>query len=91
MQHEITIMAETLQKCSEDYMWYYVDSGASNHMTRHTNWFESLREPKISSYVQTSDTTTHTTRRGIHLVRSTMGFRRRISTTSIVRCLDGPA
>ena len=60
MQHEITIMAETLQKCSEDYMWYYVDSGASNHMTRHANWFESLKEPQIPGYVQTCDNTTHT-------------------------------
>ena len=32
-------------------MWY-VDFGASNHMTGHANWFESLKEPEVPGYVQ---------------------------------------
>ena len=59
MQHETTMMAERSQKCNEDYMCY-VHSRASNHMTRHGNWFESVREPEILGYVQTGDNTTHT-------------------------------
>ena len=51
MQHETTMMAESSQKCNEDYMWY-VDFWASNHMTGHENWFESLRELEIPGYVQ---------------------------------------
>ena len=32
MQHETPAMTECSQKCNEDFIWY-VDSGASNHMT----------------------------------------------------------
>ena len=52
VQHETAAMAECSQRCNEEFMWY-VDSGASNHMTGHKNWFESLREPEIPSYVIT--------------------------------------
>ena len=58
VQHEIAVVVESSQKCNEEFTWY-VDSGASNHMTGHANWFESLREPKIPGYVQTCDDTTH--------------------------------
>ena len=58
MQHETQAMTECSQKCNEEFMWY-VDSGASNHMTGHANWFESSREPEIPGYVQIGDNTTH--------------------------------
>jgi hypothetical protein len=58
VQHETTAMAKCSQRCNEEVMWY-VDSGASNHMTGHKNWFESLREPEIPGYIQTGDNTTH--------------------------------
>ena len=38
----------------------YVDSRASNHMTRHPNWFESLKKQEILGYVQIGDNTMHT-------------------------------
>ena len=37
-----------------------LDSGASNHMTEHSNWFENLKEPEVPGYVQIGDNTTHT-------------------------------
>ena len=46
MQHETSPMTESSQRCIEDNMWY-VDCGASNHMTGHSNWFESLKEWKM--------------------------------------------
>ena len=42
---------------SED-VWF-VDSGASNHMTSHQEWFRDLREPDRPIYVETGDDTTH--------------------------------
>ena len=42
---------------SED-VWF-VDSGASNHMTSHLEWFRELREPDQPGYVETGDNTTH--------------------------------
>ena len=54
IQHETTTMAECSQRCNEDYMWY-IDSGESNHMIGHANWFGSLREPEIPGYVQIGD------------------------------------
>ena len=35
----------------------YVDSGASNHMTHHKNWFNELHAPKKLGYVETCDNT----------------------------------
>ena len=34
--------------------------GASNHMSGHANWFESLKELEVPGYIQISDNTTHT-------------------------------
>ena len=50
MQHETAAVAECSQRCNEELTWY-LDSGASNHMTGHKNWFESL--------TQTGDNTAH--------------------------------
>ena len=38
---------------------WFVDSGASNHMTFHQEWFHELREPERLGYVETGDDTTH--------------------------------
>jgi hypothetical protein len=50
-------MTENVGKNKEN-VWY-VDSGASNHMRGHSEWFEKLKKPKIPGYVQTGDNTTH--------------------------------
>ena len=36
-----------------------MDSGASNHMTHHKNWFNELQIPEQPGYVETSDNTAH--------------------------------
>ena len=38
---------------------WFVDSGASNHMTFHKEWFREVREPERPGYVETGDDTTH--------------------------------
>ena len=38
---------------------WYVDSGASNHMTYHQNWFTEMKEPGKPGYVETEDDTMH--------------------------------
>ena len=42
-----------------DDVWF-VDSGASNYMTSHQEWFMNLREPERPGVVETSDDSTHT-------------------------------
>ena len=41
---------------------WFVDSGASNHMTSHEEWFSDLRTPDRPGYMETGDDTTHTIR-----------------------------
>ena len=41
MQHMINTMSADVSKCG-DNVWY-VDSGASNHMTSHGEWFKELQ------------------------------------------------
>jgi hypothetical protein len=36
-----------------------VDSGASNHMTSHGEWFKDTKDLKTPGFVETSDDTTH--------------------------------
>jgi len=36
-----------------------VDSGASNHMTSHGEWFRDTKDLKTPSFVETGDDTTH--------------------------------
>jgi hypothetical protein len=43
---------------SSDEVWY-LDSGASNHMTRHKEWFSYLEKPKNPGVVSTGDDTSH--------------------------------
>ena len=38
---------------------WYVDSGASNHMTNHEEWFSHLDTLKQHRVVETSDDTSH--------------------------------
>ena len=38
---------------------WYVDSGASNHMTSHEEWFSYLEKPEQSRVVETGDNTPH--------------------------------
>jgi len=37
----------------------YVDSGTSNHMTSHGEWFRDIKDLKTLGFVETSDDTTH--------------------------------
>ena len=50
-------MFENASKPMEN-VWY-VDLGASNHMTSHGEWFKELLVLKNPSYVETGDDTTH--------------------------------
>ncbi len=38
---------------------WYVDSGASNHMTSHEEWFRDTKDLKTPGFVETGDDTTH--------------------------------
>jgi hypothetical protein len=38
---------------------WYVDSGVSNHMTSHGEWFRDTKDFKTLGFVETSDDTTH--------------------------------
>jgi hypothetical protein len=38
---------------------WYVDFGASNHITSHGEWFKDTKDLKILGFVETSDDTTH--------------------------------
>ena len=58
MQHVLnSVSAGNVSKRRDD-VWY-VDSGASNHMTSHAEWFNALRSPKKPRYVETGDDTAH--------------------------------
>ena len=48
----------TAENPTKDNVWY-VDSGASNHMTSRGEWFRDMRKPKVSGFVQTGDDTAH--------------------------------
>ena len=41
---------------------WFINSGASNHMTSHEEWFRDLRELDRPKYVEIRDDTTHLTR-----------------------------
>ena len=55
MQH---MMSATTHDASTGDVWY-VNSGASNHMMHHKNWFNKLHAPEKLGYVETSDDTLH--------------------------------
>ena len=56
MQHMVNAMTADVH-ASED-VWY-VDSGASNHMTSRGEWFRDLKELNAPGYVETGDDTAH--------------------------------
>jgi hypothetical protein len=43
---------------SDNNVWY-VDSGASNHMTSHGEWFRDTKDLKTTGFVEIGDDTTH--------------------------------
>jgi hypothetical protein len=55
MQHMVNSMIEGV---SDNNVWY-VDSGASNHMTSRGEWFRDTKDLKTPSFVETGDDTTH--------------------------------
>ncbi len=55
MQHMANSMIGII---SYNNVWY-VDSGASNHMSSHGKWFEDTKDLKTSRFVEISDDTTH--------------------------------
>ena len=57
MKHKANSMAVNTSKSSE--VWY-VDSGVSNHMTSHEEWFSYLEKPEKQGVVETGDDTPHT-------------------------------
>jgi hypothetical protein len=38
---------------------WYVDSGTSNHMTSHGEWFKDTKDLKTLGFVETGDDITH--------------------------------
>jgi hypothetical protein len=52
-------MANSMRGGVSDNNVWYVDSGASNHMTSHGEWFNDTRYLKTLGFVETSDDTTH--------------------------------
>ena len=56
IRHEANSMKKTTPKSDE--VWY-VDSGASNHMTTHKEWFSYLKKPEQSGVVAIGDDTPH--------------------------------
>ena len=52
------MMTATAHADGPNDVWY-VDSGASNHMTHHKNWFNELHVPEQPGYVETGDDTVH--------------------------------
>ena len=57
MQHMLNTMSTNVSKFVEN-VWY-VDLGASNHMTSHGEWFKKLQENL--GFVETGDDTAHPT------------------------------
>jgi hypothetical protein len=55
MQH----MANSMIGGVLDNNVWYVDFGASNHMTSHGEWFRITKDLKTPGFVETSDDTTH--------------------------------
>jgi len=55
MQHMANSM---IGNVSDNNVWY-VDSGASNHMTSHAKWFRDTKDLKTPRFVEIGDDTTH--------------------------------
>jgi hypothetical protein len=57
VQHMLNTMAANVST-NADNVWY-VDSGASNHMTYHGEWFRDVKNLEKPGYVETGDDTAH--------------------------------
>ena len=57
MQHVMTAMSDDVPN-GLDNVWY-VDLGASNHMTSHGEWFKSMHDPKKPGFVERGDDSKH--------------------------------
>ena len=57
MQHMINSMSADVSTLGEN-VWY-VDSGASNHMTGHGEWFKEMQNLEQPGYVEIGDDTAH--------------------------------
>jgi hypothetical protein len=57
--HHVCDMANSMIGGVLDNNVWYVDSGASNHMTSHGEWFRDTKDLKTPRFVETSDDTTH--------------------------------
>ncbi len=47
-----------IESVSDNNVWY-VDFGASNHMTSHEEWFRDIKDLKTPGFVEIGDDTTH--------------------------------
>ena len=56
MRHEANLMKKITLKSDE--LWY-IDSGASNHMRSHEEWFSYMEKPKQTGVVETVEDTPH--------------------------------
>ena len=54
----LNTVAATNVSTNADDVWY-VDSGASNHMTYHGEWFRAVKNLEKPGYVETGDDTAH--------------------------------
>ena len=60
MRHKAhSMLAHDLTSTSSSEDAWFVDSGASNHMTSHDNWFRELHKLDRLGYVETRDDTIH--------------------------------
>ena len=77
MKHrENSMSASTSNSALKPEDVWFVDSGASNHMTSHKEWFLELREPERPGYVETRDDTTHPIRHIGNVPYGSRGFSR---------------
>ena len=60
MRHKANNMSasSSANTSTSEELWF-VDSGASNHITTHEDWFINLRTPDRAGYMETVDDTAH--------------------------------
>ena len=56
--HRAFIAHASTSASASNNVWF-VDSGASNHMTSHEDWFQELHAPERPGYVEIGDDMTH--------------------------------
>ena len=60
MRHKAIFMTTTnpTNTSNSEYVWF-VNTGTSNHMMSHEDWFGELQKPERTDYVETGDDTVH--------------------------------